>query len=331
MHVLSRRKKRRFKVKWGRVVGVFLLFGIFMVGLFTIIQSIEGAVKSINQPFKKDESNNSYKGEDNLVFQGEEDTLDEVNVLLLGSDSRGEEHARTDTIMIAHYDPQSRQIKLISLMRDMLVSVPNYGQQKLNAAFTFGGPELLRETIKENFGVNLHYYAMIDFEGFEKAVDLLVPNGIEVDIPYEMSDGIEMTLEKGKQQLQGKELLGYVRFRQDRLSDFGRVQRQQEVISKLKEEAVGLQSVAKLPELLNLLHTYIDTNIHTSTLLSIGKDVLTKETREIEALRIPEDGSFENKHHDTLGDVLEIDFPQNKQSLQAFLQSVPERQATSSK
>jgi len=295
-----------------------------MVGLFTIIESIEGAIKTMNQPFKKNEPNHTYEKEDNLVFQGEENTLDEVNVLLLGSDSRGEEHARTDTIMIAHYDPQTSKIKLISLMRDMLVSVPDYGQQKLNAAFTFGGPELLRETIKENFGVNLHYYAMIDFEGFEEAVDLLVPNGIEVDIPYEMSDGIEMTLEKGKQQLHGRELLGYVRFRQDRLSDFGRVQRQQEVISKLKEEAVGLQSIAKLPELLDLLHTYLDTNIHTSTLLSIGKNVLTKESGEIETLRIPEDGSFENKRHDTLGDVLEIDFAQNKQALQAFLQSVSE-------
>jgi polyisoprenyl-teichoic acid--peptidoglycan teichoic acid transferase len=291
-----------------------------MVGLFTVIQSIEGAIKTINQPFKKDEPNHSVKGEDNLVFQGEEDTLDEVNVLLLGSDSRGEEQARTDTIMIAHYDPQTRQIKLISLMRDILVSVPEYGQQKLNAAFTFGGPELLRETIKSNFGLNLHYYAMIDFKGFEKAVDLLVPNGIEVDIPYEMSDGIGMTLEKGKQQLQGEELLGYVRFRQDRLSDFGRVQRQQEVISKLKEEAVSLQSVAKLPELTKLLHTYVDTNIHTSTLLRIGKDVLTKESGEIETLRIPEDGSFDNKHHDTLGDVLEIDFSQNQQALYEFLQ-----------
>ncbi len=92
----------------------------------------------------------------------------------------------------------------------------------------------------------------------KKLVDLLVPNGIEVDIPYEMSDGIEMTLEKGKQQLHGKELLGYVRFRQDRLSDFGRVQRQQEVISKLKEEVVNVNSVVKLPELLDLqIHTSI--------------------------------------------------------------------------
>ena len=185
-----------------------------------------------------------------------------------------------------------------------------------------GGPDLLRETIKENFGLDIHYYATIDFQGFEKAVDLLAPNGIEVDVPYEMTAGIGMTLEKGTQVLHGKELLGYVRFRQDRLSDFGRVQRQQEVISKLKEEAVSLNSVAKLPELLDLLHTYVDTNMDTSTLLRIGKDLLTEKSGEIETLRIPEDGSFENKRYEEIGEVLEVDFQQNKETIAEFLRDI---------
>ncbi len=283
-----------------------------MVGLFNVFQFIEGTVQAFNQPLKKVEGAHA--------FQGEDHKLDEVNVLLLGSDSRGEEQARTDTIMVAHYNLKTHQVKVISLMRDMYVNVAGYNQQKLNAAFAYGGPELLRETIKENLGIDLHYYAMIDFQGFEKAVDLLVPNGIEVDIPYEMSDGIGMTLEKGKQQLHGNELLGYVRFRQDRLSDFGRIQRQQEVISKLMEEAVGLHSVVKLPELLDVLHTYIDTNIDTSTLLAIGKDLLTNKSGAIETLRIPEDGSFENKRYEEHGEVLETDLPQNKEAIKRFLE-----------
>ena len=282
-----------------------------MVGLFNVFQYIEGTIKAFNQPLKKVEGNHS--------FQGEKNKIDAVNVLLLGSDSRGEKQARTDTIMVAHYDPHTHKVKLISLMRDMYVSVPEHGQQKLNAAYTYGGPELLRETIKENFGLDIHYYAIVDFKGFEKAVDLLVPNGIEVDVPYEMSSGIGMKLEKGKQQLHGKELLGYVRFRHDRLSDFGRVQRQQEVISKLQEEAVSLYSVVKLPELLDLLNTYIDTNIDTSTLLTIGKDILTKKSGDIETLRIPEDGSFQNKRHEEIGEVLEVDLHQNKEALKKFL------------
>lgn len=308
---MTRTKKNRKRVRWRRVFGALLLLGILLVGLFQLIQYIGGTNKAVNQPLKKVEGNPKFKGEKNQ--------LEEVNVLLLGSDSRGEKHARTDTIMVANYDPQTLKIKLISLMRDMLISVPEYGQQKLNAAYSFGGPGLLKETIKENFGLDIHYYAMVDFKGFEKAVDLLVPNGIEVDVPYEMSYGIDTKLEKGKQHLHGQELLGYVRFRHDRLSDFGRIQRQQEVISKLTDEAVSLHSVVKLPKLLGLTNKYIDTNMDSTTLLTIGKDIVTKKSRDIETIRIPEDGSFQNKRDTEHGDVLEVDFNQNKEALNQFL------------
>lgn len=303
-------KKRGRKVRWIRLIGALLLVGVFMVGLFTIFRYIEGTFKILNQPFKQAEANS---------FQGEQDKAEAVNVLLLGSDSRGKKSARTDSIMVAHYDPQTHKIKLISFMRDIYVSIPEHGKQKLNAAYSFGGPELLRKTIKLNFGLDIHHYAIVDFKGFVKAVDLLVPKGIEVDIPYEMSDGIGMTLEKGTQQLQGEELLGYVRFRQDRLSDFGRVQRQQEVVSKLKEEAVSLNSVAKLPELLDLLQSYVDTNIDTSTILTIGKDILTNEAGEIQTIRLPEDGSFQNERYEGIGEVLEVDLEHNKRTLKKFL------------
>ncbi|MBT2691690.1 LCP family protein [Bacillus sp. ISL-55] len=301
---------KRRKVRWPRVLVALMILGVFMVGMITIFQYIEGTYKAINQPFKKAEADS---------FHGEKNTTEEVNVLLLGSDSRGEQGARTDTIMVAHYNPQSNDVKLISFMRDMYVSIPGHGNQKLNAAYSFGGTELLRQTIKTNFGLDIHNYAIVDFKGFEKAVDILVPEGIEVDIPYEMSDGIGMTLEKGTQQLHGRELLGYVRFRQDRLSDFGRVQRQQEVISKLKDEAVSLNSVTKLPDLLDLLHTHIDTNIDSPTLLAIGKDVMTNQGGEMETIRIPKDGSFENEVYEGIGEVLEVDFDQNKEALKEFL------------
>lgn len=303
-------KKKARKIRWGRVVGALLIIGIFTVGLFTVFHYIEGTYQAFNQPFKKAEAES---------FQGEKNTQEAVNVLLLGSDSRGEEAARTDSIMVAHYNPKTHKVKLISLMRDMYVNIPGHGQQKLNAAYSFGGPELLRKTIKMNFGLDIHHYAVVDFKGFVKAVDLLVPNGIQVDIPYEMSEGIGMTLEQGTQQLHGEELLGYVRFRKDRLSDFGRVQRQQEVVSKLKDEAISLNSVAKLPELLNVLGSYVDTDIETSTLLTIGKDILTSETGEIQTMRLPEDGSFENERYEGVGEVLEVDFERNKDVLMKFL------------
>lgn len=310
------RLKKKVRFRWGRIFGALFFIGIFMIGLINVVQYVEKTIKAVNQPLKKAEATQSFQGEQN------QHKSDPINVLLLGSDSRGEEQARTDTIMVAHYNPQTHKVKLMSLMRDMYVSIPDHQQQKLNAAFTLGGPDLLRETIKENFGLDIHYYATVDFQGFVKAVDILAPNGIEVEIPYEMTEGIGMTLEKGTQVLHGEEMLGYVRFRQDRLSDFGRIQRQQEVISKLKEEAVSVNSIANLPELLEILHTYVDTNLNTSTLLRIGKDILTEKSGEIETLRIPEDGSFENERYESVGEVLEVDFQRNKETIEKFLRDI---------
>ncbi|MCM3568486.1 LCP family protein [Neobacillus mesonae] len=311
-------RENRKRIRWARVFGALFFIGIFMVGLFTIYQYIEETVQALNHPFKKAADHHWAKADESSSIQKAQNQTDSINVLILGSDSRGETQARTDTIMVGHYNLKTHEAKLISLMRDMYVTIPQHGQQKLNAAYSFGGPELLRETIKENFGLDIHYYALVDFKGFEKAVDVLVPDGIEVDVPHEMSEGIGMTLEKGKQTLHGKELLGYVRFRKDRLSDFGRVQRQQEVISKLKEEAIGLNTVAKLPELLDISKTYIETNMDTSTILKIGKDMLANRDG-IETLRLPENGSYENKRYQDVGEVLEVDFDQNKKALEAFL------------
>lgn len=251
-------------------------------------------------------------------FQGAEPQFGEINILLLGSDSRGEEHARTDTMMIAHYNQNSHRLKIASIMRDTYVDIPGHGKQKINAAFAFGGPELVRQTLKENFDVDINYYAVVDFEGFSKIADIIAPNGIEVEIPYEMSYGIDMTLNPGKQVLHGNELLGYVRFRHDRLSDFGRVQRQQEVVSKLKEQAVTIHSLVNLPKILGTADPYIDTNVDSKTMLAIGKGLILGKSNNVETLRIPLDQTFTDDRVD-VGAVLKIDVEKNKEALKGFL------------
>lgn len=196
-----------------------------------------------NGPYK-------YDGKTFDPFEGADVQVGQINVLLIGSDARDED-GRSDTLMIAHYDQTTNNVKLISIMRDTYVEIPDYGMNKINAAFAFGGPELVRKTIKQNFDLDVNYYAVVDFKGFPKIIDLLAPDGIEVDIPYEMSHGIGMTLKPGEQILHGNELLGYVRFRHDRLSDFGRVERQQEVLTKVKEQ-IGVSSLMNLPKYLAL-------------------------------------------------------------------------------
>lgn len=265
------------------------------------------------------ESDGDFKEDGQFEFNGEGSDLDEVNILVLGIDSRGEDHSRSDSMMVIHYNKKQKQPKLISIMRDSYVDIPGYDKQKVNAAYAYGGPELVRKTLKDSFDLDINYYAVIDFKGFAKIVDAVAPDGIEVDVPKKMSYGIGMTLQPGKQVLHGDRLLGYVRFRHDRESDFGRVRRQQEVFSKLQKEAVSMGNIAQLPKLWGLVDPYIETNIPNGVIFSVGKDFLLGSVKETKSLRLPVDGSFTNKDDPKYGAVLDLDLEQNKEKLKRFL------------
>ncbi|MCY9398319.1 LCP family protein [Bacillus haynesii] len=265
------------------------------------------------------ESDGDFKEDGQFEFNGEGSDLDEMNILVLGIDSRGEDHSRSDSMMVIHYNKKQKQPKLISIMRDSYVDIPGYDKQKVNAAYAYGGPELVRKTLKESFDLDINYYAIVDFKGFAKIVDAVAPDGIEVDVPKKMSYGIGMTLQPGKQVLHGDRLLGYVRFRHDRESDFGRVRRQQEVFSKLQKEAVSIGNIAQLPKLWGLVDPYIETNIPNGVIFSLGKDFLLGSVKETKSFRLPVDGSFTNKDDPTYGAVLDLDLEQNKEELKRFL------------
>ncbi|MFD2208629.1 LCP family protein [Virgibacillus halophilus] len=305
---------------------------IFLIVMITICILIAGAVVYGMVMFKQgmaegdNQQDKKHKPTKELPFQEEEVSFGEIKVLLLGEDSREKEAGRSDTLMIAYYNQQTKEAKIVSIMRDSYVKVPGHGMQKINAAYAFGGPELVRQTIAENFGVDVNYYAIVDFAGFPKLVDLIAPDGIEVDIKQKMSEGIGETLYPGKQVLHGKELLGYVRFRHDAESDFGRVKRQQEVLSKLKDEAMRLQSLVKLPKIMGVAEAYIDTNIDKATMFSVGKGLLTTK-KQLEKLRLPVDGSYTNERTQA-GAVLRVDMKKNKEILQSFF---AEQQSTSKK
>ncbi len=257
--------------------------------------------------------------EDIEEFNGQKDDQGRINVLLLGIDARGEEQARTDTIMIAQYDPEKETARTVSLMRDIYVDIPGNGSWKLNTAYFLGGAELLRQTIKENFDIEVQYYALIDFKGFQEVVDVLAPEGIEMNVEKRMSEKIEVVLEPGTQKLNGEELLGYARFRQDAEGDFGRVRRQQEVINALKEELISIKGVAKLPQLVGSITPFIETNISSMERVSLAKDFILNPVDEIESITIPIEGSYSNERYEDAGLVLDIEYEENIAAIKAFL------------
>lgn len=113
--------------------------------------------------------------------------------MILGSDTRGEDAGRADTIMVLQLDGPSHKPKLISFMRDSFVTIPGVGQNKINSAYAYGGADLVRQTLVENFGIDCQYYAKVDFKSFEKVIDALFMNGVKIDAEKDLNlDGVDI-------------------------------------------------------------------------------------------------------------------------------------------
>lgn len=252
-------------------------------------------------------------------FIGDEAEGGVVNYLVLGVDSRGEEKSRTDTMMLVSWNRDTDKIKLVSFMRDIYAEIPGYSNYKLNTAYYLGGIQLAKDTITSMFEVPIHHYALIDFKNFESLIDILAPNGVEIDVEKDMSQNIGVTLTQGVQTLNGKELLGYARFRMDGEGDFGRVRRQQQVIEALKDQVFSVKSVPQLPKLVGAAQGYIATDISSSEQLSTVLRVAASGV-DVEKLTVPEEGMFTYKSYPQAGSVLEIDREKTVASLKVFLE-----------
>ncbi|SDN13458.1 LCP family protein [Bacillus sp. OK048] len=311
----EKHKKRKSR-KWLSILLVLLVLvgGTAGYAWYQYKQGVNQSLEKINnQENKGDVSNEVY------TFEGKKDQYGATNILLLGSDAReGEKVSRADTIMIAHYNKDKGTYKLTSIMRDIYVSIPGKGKHKINSAFN-GGPELMRKTIKENFDIDLQYYAIVDFEGFVQLIDEAFPKGVEINVEKRMEEYIEVPLDPGLQRLNGEQMLSFVRFRHDAIGDFGRVKRQQQALQAIGEQLSSIQTIPKLPKLTGVVTPYINTNMDTGDILFMSKDFLSKDRGNIETFRIPIDKGYADKSVKGEGDVLELDLELNKKAFHQFL------------
>ncbi|MEC0344214.1 LCP family protein [Peribacillus frigoritolerans] len=254
-----------------------------------------------------------------------EDTKESDKIfLLIGVDTRGEQKSRSDAIILAKYFPEQEKLKLASIMRDSYVKIPGNksGYNKINAAYYYGGSELLKKTIQENFDVKVDHVAVIDFQGFVKMVDLLAPEGVAVNVDQEIIDDMSIQASVGKNVLHGEEILKYVRFRHDDESDFGRVERQQEVMVQLKTAFINqissFEGMAALPSIIEQGLSYLDTDIGLKTIMEMGPKAVFHTPDTVETLRVPVEGSFKDEIYPQSGAVLEMDCTENKKALQEF-------------
>lgn len=311
-------RSERHETKKGKNKGkkwkTFLLLLLLIFGT-TLAYSYYQYKQGVSQSMKKIEKKDTQE----YKFEGQKDQYGDTNILLLGSDTKGKGNSRADTIMIAHYNEGKGTFKLTSIMRDSYVDIPGHGKHKINSAFARGGPELMRQTIKENFDIDLQYYAIVDFQGFVQLIDEAFPDGVEINVEKKMSEYIAYTLQPGVQKLDGKHLLAYVRFRHDRIGDFGRVKRQQQVVQALREQLSSIKTIPKLPKLIGVVAPYVNTNMDTTDILFMAKDFLTKDEGSLKTLRIPVDNSFTEPRIYGEGSVLKIDVEKNREALHQFI------------
>lgn len=320
----NRKKKKENKSKINKKIILLTFLIVILLILSAVAYSAYQYEQARLESIRLIEENNGVKKMDEIEFHPEKEITEEyIHVLLVGVDNKGGKHGNTDTMMIAQYQPQAGKAKLVSLMRDTYVSIPGYRNNKINAAFSLGGPELLRQTIKENFDIDIHYYALVDFSGFVRVVDIISPNGVEVDIQSRMyfSSGTDyINFQPGKQYLDGKKTLNYVRFRSDHENDFGRVRRQQEVLALLKDDLLSFSGITRLPKLLGSVEPYIQTNMANKELLAYGRNFFSNPIDDLETLTIPIEGGFVDSRYDHAGAVLELDMEKNKRALYQFLE-----------
>lgn len=256
---------------------------------------------------------------------------DVTNVLLIGSDTRNEdEPGRTDSMMILSINRANKDITITSLMRDCYVEIPGQGWNKLNAAYRFGGAELLMDTIALNFDIKVDRYAYVSFFSFIEIVDAV--GGIEVDLSDEEAEGMTAPmaeqnkylgnkkgtdyLKKGGKgvHLNGNQALAYARLRYVGNADFERTERQRTVITKIVEKAKKLDPLA-LDNFIKVCCGELTTNMNKGEMYVFFYKLLFSMKYENKQLRIPPEDAYSYGDHDGMS-TLDVDFDACRKILQ---------------
>ena len=334
---VKKKKPRRF---FKRVL-IWLLLLVTCVAAGMIIMFLRGfqSATTSNKPA-------DAKAAQVQVFNGQ-DTKDGVNILIMGTDGRiGQNSAetRTDTIMVLNVSGSDKKIKLVSFMRDNLVYIDGYSQivngkkqtdNKLNVAYELGeqegqkGAEMVRKVLKDNFDLDIKYYALVDFQAFATAIDTLFPDGVTIDAKFSTLNGQPLTeatvgddlhatetesptqtIKVGKQQMNGSTLLNYARFRDDDEGDYGRTKRQQQVMSAVLEQIKDPTKLFTGSEALGRVFGMTSTNLPYTFLLTNGLSVIEGAQNGIERLTVPELGDWVDAYDVYGGQGLLVD--QNK-------------------
>lgn len=270
-----------------------------------------------------------------------ENTQNITNILLLGIDSNsGSDSAkrkdtsysgRADTTIILTINKKDKTIKLTSIMRDSLVTIPgrdwngdgNDDYSKFNAAYAYGGFDLLSKTIEQNYRLKINKYVAINFAFFAQAVDAM--GGVKVDMSAAEAKATKMGSTEGSYQLNGQKALLYSRLRYNLGDDYGRTNRQRKMITALITKAKTM-SIGKLNSVLYDVLPNIRTNMSMNEFLNFTTNSLTYANYAVgESFQMPPNGEHYGDKISGIGSVLVLkDAPKTVTELHQFIYASPD-------
>lgn len=332
-------KKKRAKVSfWKKLRRVLLLLLVLMIGFF-----IYGYHRG------KSRAPEGLKTE---KFNGKKAPSGATNILILGTDQRDFQttgDARSDSIMVMQIGSKDNKVKLVSFMRDTLVYQPGVSQYgvdtKLNVAYNIGeqndhqGAEYMREVLKENFDIDIRYYALVNFNSFATVIDSLFPLGVKVDAQFSTINGQKVTsvevpddlnwtpehqdpvqtIKVGTQRMDGRTLLNYARFRKDDEGDFGRTKRQQQVMQAIMSGVKNPMTLFTGSSALGTIKGVTSTNVSDLFMLTHAPGLALDASKGIESYTVPEMGDWVDALDQYGGTGLEIDFDKYQAKLKDLL------------
>jgi len=229
-----------------------------------------------------------------------------INILVLGTDMVFDrvthkvisDVGHNDTIIVLRVDPIKNKINMLSIPRDTLADIPEYGKTKINAAHFIGGPDLAIKTVSAFLGIQIDGFVVLHPKGIITLIDAI--GGIKMYVDKDMYyvdkvGGLNINLKKGWQTLSGEEANGFLRFRMDPLGDINRIQRQQGFAEALIKNLVQPQNIWKIPIFASIAKENIKTSLPLKTIFKIGNFAryLTKD--DIRMMLVPGDFSEESE------------------------------------
>lgn len=259
----SDRHKPKKKMKKRKIFGIILLVLIIGAGVYaySIYHSLTDAINTMHNPLDRKSSR-----EKEIHFKDK----DPISVLMLGVDERKGDRGRSDTMIVLTVNPNVESVQMLSIPRDTRVEIVGKGtEDKINHAYAFGGVKMSMDTVEKFLDIPIDYYIKVNMEGFSEIVDSV--GGVTVNNSLDFSYG-GYHFPKGQISLDGKKALAFVRMRkQDPRGDFGRNERQRQVIQGVISKGASFTTLTRFDNVFEALGENVETNLSFDEMKSIQK------------------------------------------------------------